>query len=73
MRWVIQSDHEDAGERARRIHSQWLTNALELEKPYPRIPRRRVDEGGFSRLLSRANARQLIERWWSLALRRVDD
>lgn len=30
----------------------------------PRIPRRRVDEGGFSELLRRPAGRQAVQRWW---------
>jgi hypothetical protein len=57
----------------RRVHEAWLTRAVTSGKAYPRIPVRRVDEGGFDPLLSRPGGRQLADRWWSAALGRVDE
>lgn len=59
---------EDAGELARRQHSQWLTDALETGKDVPRIPLRRVDQGGFSRHMERKTGPGRAEQWWRLAL-----
>ena len=59
----------------RRIHERWLTRAMQSGKPYPRIPIRRVDElgrGGFDDVRTRPEARARADRWWSLALDRVD-
>lgn len=63
----------DEGAKARRAHSLWLTQAVESQRDYPRIPVRPVVTGGFSRLLDRANGSHLADRWWTTALTRVDD
>lgn len=60
------------GEMMRNAHSAWLTEALASKREYPRIPVRRVDEGGFSKLLSMKNGEELAARWWDIALERVD-
>jgi hypothetical protein len=60
------------GEMMRNAHSAWLTEALASKREYPRIPIRRVDEGGFSKLLARDNGEALAARWWDAALERVD-
>ena len=74
MKWAFwQSYFEEAGERARRMHSAWLTRALAEDRQYPRIPCRRAEEGGFGPLLDKPNGKDLAERWWSLALSRVDE
>lgn len=56
----------------RNAHSAWLTEAVASNRPYPRIPIRRVDDGGFSRLMARANGEEVAARWWEVALERVD-
>ncbi len=38
----------------------------------PRIPRRRVDEGGFTELMRRPLARVITTHWWRRALERVN-
>jgi hypothetical protein len=38
----------------------------------PRIPRRRVDQGGFSELMRRPLARIMATHWWQRALERID-
>jgi hypothetical protein len=63
----------DEGAKARRVHSLWLTAAIESGREYPRIPVRPVVTGGFSRLLTRPNGQDLARRWWDAALARVDD
>ncbi len=57
----------DAGERARREHSNFLTQALctRLGAGAPRIPTRRVDRGGFDRLMADSRGRQAADRWWA--------
>lgn len=62
-----------SSELARAIHSEWLTRALEGRKVYPRIPTRRVDEGGFDALRARARGMARAEQWWTAALERVDE
>jgi len=75
MRWQFwrREDFEEAGERARRLHSAWLTEALRSGKSVPRIPVRPVDSGGFDRASASTIRRAHHQRWWSLALERVDD
>lgn len=63
----------EAGERARREHSLWLTLALSSQRRFPRIPTRLESEGGFTRLLERPSGRTHTERWWRLALRRIPE
>jgi hypothetical protein len=41
---------------------------MKSDQPVPRIPRRRVDRGGFAHLLSRPNAGGVIASWWAKAL-----
>ncbi len=62
---------EEAGELARRQHSQWLTRVLASAQPVPRIPVRRVDEGGFTPQMQRKHGPGHAETWWALALERV--
>ena len=50
----------------------WVNWALANSDRIPRIPRRRVDEGGFSMLLKMPGARAAIGRWWSRTLDLVD-
>jgi hypothetical protein len=74
MRWVFRHDHQKlltAGEVARQLHSQWLTKALEQGLDRPRIPVKRVDEGGFDALLARPCGPERAESWWRAALDRV--
>lgn len=44
--------------------SAFLTWALENGVDVPRIPRRPVDEGGFTQLLKLRGAREMVNRWW---------
>lgn len=62
-----------AAELFRRQHSLWLTRALRGPREYPRIPVRAATAGGWSRLMARPGGPALAERWWSQAMRRVDD
>lgn len=70
----------DAGARFRAEHSSFLTRALRLGKlgiRFPRIPAKRVDEGGFSHG-GRGGCLQLPEHqkrtamWWMAAMNRMD-
>ena len=60
------------GERARLQHSAWLTQSLGSASPYPRIPTRRVDLGGFNPLMRKERGRLIADRWWQGALDRVE-
>ncbi|MEM6394421.1 MAG: hypothetical protein AAF797_16765 [Planctomycetota bacterium] len=49
--------------------SAFLTWALREDRDLPRIPRQRVDRGGFTALLRRsATARAAVHHWWSRTL-----
>lgn len=64
---------EEAGARARREHSAWLTAALrEGGARWPRIPTRLVSEGGFARVLARRDGAARCERWWGAAIGRTE-
>ena len=63
----------DARRRAIAETSAFLTWAMQNDKPLPRIPRRRVDKGGFSHLLSRPNASGIISCWWAKAIDKIRD
>ncbi|MEX0655550.1 MAG: hypothetical protein WDZ31_08625 [Phycisphaeraceae bacterium] len=49
----------------------FLSWALHGERPLPRIPRRRVDEGGYTSLLRQPGARAAVVHWWRRALNQV--
>lgn len=51
--------------------SAFLTSALNGEEGLPRIPRRPVRRGGYSRMFRSPAARSVAHRWWSRALRAV--
>lgn len=52
--------------------SAFLTWALSGDRGLPRIPRRRVDQGGFSQFVRQPGVRALIDRWWSRTLDMFD-
>lgn len=64
-----------ASERARRLHSAWLTRALYGDDAaygdLPRIPARRVEQGGFGVILRTAFGRRWASEWWRRVLERV--
>ncbi len=63
-----------AAEKARLMHSRWLSRALaERGRAWPVIPLRRVSEGGFSAMLALPQGRAWAERWWEEALVRLED
>lgn len=47
----------------------FLNWALAEEREFPRIPRRRVDKGGFTALLREPAARALVNAWWLRVLK----
>lgn len=73
--WFTRGDSWlESGERARLLHGRWLTRAL--RKPaacVPRIPLRRVSEGGFSALMRTAEGRAWAELWWCSTWTRLED
>jgi len=77
LRFQDRDGFVEAGERARALHSAWLTKALTQGLNYPRIPIRPMNddsgEGGFDRMMTRNRGQARAEQWWKLALERVDD
>jgi len=51
-----------------RIHSLWLTRALRRRIRAPRIPVRKVADGGFTSLMSTHSGRRRAADWWETAL-----
>jgi hypothetical protein len=72
MLWNPLRLFDDRGRQYRLIHERWLNEAIRAPGRYPRIPTRRADAGGFSALLNRPGGTDRAERWWELALERVD-
>ena len=48
--------------------SAFLTWAVKGQRDMPRIPTRRVDEGGYDELMRRPGARAAAAWWWARAL-----
>jgi capsid protein len=64
---------ELAGERARRLHAQWLTRAtMTGGVRAPRIPVRKVSEGGYEFVRKSPDGRAWADSWWSNAFRSTD-
>jgi hypothetical protein len=63
---------EPLAEVIRRAHERWLDRAVAQCLPYPRIPRRRVDAGGYDAFLAAAGGRALADAWWARAFEIVD-
>lgn len=63
----------NARRRAIAETNAFLSIAMRSDQPMPRIPRRRVDRGGFADLLNRPNANGIIACWWAKALNRIRD
>jgi hypothetical protein len=61
---------ESVAERMRRFHSAWLTRAIRHGggAGIPRIPARRVSEGGYSPLMGTVEGREWAEAWWNETL-----
>lgn len=51
--------------------SRFLSWALASQEDVPRIPCRRVDQGGFSQILRKPGARAAAAHWWYRALDRI--
>lgn len=63
----------DAGAQAVAETSAFLSWALSADRQLPAIPRRRVDQGGFSSMMRRPMAGKVVAHWWSQALERLAD
>ncbi len=69
----LQRRIENAGQRARRVHGQWLTQAiLGGGLSAPRIPTRKVTEGGFENVRKTCDGRVWADSWWRGAFRTTD-
>jgi len=53
-------------------HARWLTRAIRSGREYPRIPCRRVADGGFARLMATRDGRKIAQGWWYRALEELD-
>lgn len=65
-------DPLDPRRRMIRETEAFLSWALAKERHLPRIPRRRVDQGGFTTLLGLPRAKLVVNHWWGWALDRAD-
>lgn len=63
----------DAGARFRAEHSRFLTLALLSGRRYPRIPSKRVDQGGYTGLMKLDEGEKRAAMWWAAAFMRLDD
>ena len=63
----------DARRRAIAETSAFLSWALTTDPDLPRIPRRRVDQGGFRQMLKRPMGGKIVNYWWAKALDRIRD
>ena len=51
-----------------RLHSGWLSRALRAGRTHPRIPVRRVRDGGFAAMMASPTGRAVARWWWQRAL-----
>jgi hypothetical protein len=56
-----------------RYHETWLAQALRGRRAAPRIPVRRVSDGGFDALRASKQGRADAAAWWAAALARMGD
>lgn len=61
-------DWEDVGARMCRAHSEWLTAALRRGCKPPRIPVRRVSEGGWGEMMATEEGRAWAAEFWQGAI-----
>lgn len=75
MLWDFFKKHDalSRAEAIRRTHERWLTRALGTRRELPRIPVRRVDEGGFEAMMADPAGRLMARAWWDAALEKVPD
>jgi hypothetical protein len=62
------SNLADHAAEMRRRHSAWLTRAMRRPSRYPRIPTRRVSDGGFSAVVATPTGREWADQWWAETL-----
>lgn len=56
------------GEAMRRVHSAWLTRALQRGSRPPRIPTRKVEDGGWKTLMDTPEGRAWAQDFWDETL-----
>lgn len=66
--WVNSEQPFDPRENMIRETSKWIEWALANPHLVQRIPRRRVDQGGFTEILKHRGARALVQHWWQRVL-----
>ncbi len=59
-----------AAAKARLLHSRWLTRALQHGGGLhvPRIPTRKLSEGGFGPIMATREGQEWAEDWWQQTL-----
>lgn len=80
--WKSAWGRMELGARARREHELWLTQALGADRfrresegfgpTRPRIPTRKVSEGGFDLVRDDSSARRWADHWWAATFDRMD-
>lgn len=71
--WLTRKSPEARAEAMRRTHSRFLSAAILSAEHFPRIPVRRVDQGGFAPLMSRPRGRAAAAAWWTRAFKGMPD
>lgn len=59
-------------ERMRRAHSEWLTGAFKRGASPPRIPLRKVSDGGWGSIMSTPEGQAWAREFWEQALEHPD-
>lgn len=72
-RWNPKRDPIGADRRQQMIDETgaWLTWALDHPEKFPRIPRRRLDVGGFAEMLRQSEAKAAVGYWWARTMERI--
>jgi hypothetical protein len=70
--FATRGDLNDRGAVMRRVHSRWLSRAIDTPLALPRIPTIAVDRGGFEPITDTAGGRAWADAWWGRTLDRDD-
>jgi hypothetical protein len=62
--WVSGIDWEATAAAMRRLHSAWLTAAFKRGSRPPRIPVRKVSDGGWGSMMETPEGRAWAEEFW---------
>ncbi len=62
----------ERGEAMRRVHSRWLSRAVQHGVRPPRIPVRKVTDGGWDALMSTPEGRAWADEFWQSAFEHPD-